>query len=161
MTEPAEPEPRDADRELSAYDEEPDPEAPADQLDPERYARDPDETPVLPEEVTDSDPSGGGPAGLAGEMGVSSEREGEFQRAAGTGTHAAGPPSPQAPLDAREQADPDAVDDPPEQSPDPRRGPEDNPDLPPRTTPTEQAPNPLGPGPEHESDNSWRTVKPE
>jgi hypothetical protein len=71
--------------------------------------------------VTDSDPSGDGPAGLAGGMGVSSERTGRVPGAAGEATHGAVDPYPDVPQDE---------DPPPEQS---AGGPEVRPanDLPP------------------------------
>jgi len=57
--------------------------------------------------VTDSDPSGNGPAGLAGGMGVSSERTGRVPGAQGEATHGAVDPYPELPTDE---------DPPPEQS---------------------------------------------
>lgn len=47
--------------------------------------------------VTDSDPSGNGPAGLAGGMGVSSERTGHVPGAQGEVTHGAADPFPELP----------------------------------------------------------------
>jgi hypothetical protein len=67
-------------------------------------------------EVTDSDPSGDGPAGLAGGMGVSSERTGRVPGASGEATHGAVNPYPDQPTDD---------DPPPEQS---AGGPEVHPD---------------------------------
>lgn len=49
--------------------------------------------------VTDSDPSGNGPAGLAGGMGVSSERTGQVPGAQGEVTHGAADPFPDLPTD--------------------------------------------------------------
>jgi len=57
--------------------------------------------------VTDSDPSGDGPGGLAGGMGVSSERTGRVPGAQGEATHGAVDPYPDLPTDE---------DPPPEQS---------------------------------------------
>jgi hypothetical protein len=57
--------------------------------------------------VTDSDPSGDGPGGLAGGMGVSSERTGRVPGAQGEATHGAVDPYPELPTDE---------DPPPEQS---------------------------------------------
>src|SRR4051794_11965691 len=57
--------------------------------------------------VTDSDPSGDGPGGLAGGMGVSSERTGRVPGAEGEATHGAMDPFPELPTDE---------DPPPEQS---------------------------------------------
>jgi hypothetical protein len=57
--------------------------------------------------VTDSDPSGNGPEGLAGGMGVSSERTGRVPGAQGEATHGAVDPYPELPTDE---------DPPPEQS---------------------------------------------
>ena len=57
--------------------------------------------------VTDSDPSGDGPGGLAGGMGVSSERTGRLPGAEGEATHGAVDPYPDLPTDE---------DPPPEQS---------------------------------------------
>jgi len=70
--------------------------------------------------VTDSDPSGNGPQGLAGGMGVSSERTGRVPGAPGESTHGVVDPYPEVPDD----------DPPPEQS---AGGPEVQPDndLPP------------------------------
>jgi hypothetical protein len=54
----------------------------------------------LPEpKVTDSDPSGSGPGGLAGGMGVSSERTGHVPGAQGEATHGAVSPYPDLPTD--------------------------------------------------------------
>lgn len=119
----------------------------------------------LVSDVTDSDANGNTPEGLAGDMGVSSERVGPLRGAPRDATHGAGPQHPEAPYDAEQlarQGDtaPDLESAPPEQNADPTRGPEIQPDLPPRTNPTESAPNPLGPGPDHESASDWRTVKP-
>jgi hypothetical protein len=62
----------------------------------------------LPEpQVTDSDPSGNTPHGLAGGMGVSSERTGHATGAQGEVTHGAMDPFPELPTDE---------DPPPEQS---------------------------------------------
>lgn len=71
--------------------------------------------------VTDSDPSGNAAQGLAGSMGVSSERTGHVPGAQGEATHGAVDPYPDLPADE---------DPPPEQS---TGGPEDHPanDLPP------------------------------
>jgi hypothetical protein len=70
-----------------------------------------DEPRVGPEssdpKVTDSDPSGDGPGGLAGSMGVSSERTGRIPGAQGEATHGAVDPFPDLPTDE---------DPPPEQS---------------------------------------------
>jgi hypothetical protein len=70
-----------------------------------------DEPRVGPEppdpKVTDSDPSGDGPGGLAGGMGVSSERTGRVPGAKGEATHGAVAPYPELPTDE---------DPPPEQS---------------------------------------------
>jgi hypothetical protein len=70
-----------------------------------------DEPRVGPEssdpKVTDSDPSGNGPDGLAGGMGVSSERTGRVPGAQGEATHGAVDPYPDLPTDE---------DPPPEQS---------------------------------------------
>lgn len=70
-----------------------------------------DEPRVGPEspdpKVTDSDPSGDGPGGLAGGMGVSSERTGRLPGAQGEATHGAVDPYPDLPRDE---------DPPPEQS---------------------------------------------
>ena len=84
-------------------------------------------------DVTESDPNGNGPDGLAGEMGVSSERVGSFERVPGEATHAKGPANPDAPRDADDQALDTSPADPPEQSADPRTGEEVQPDndLPP------------------------------
>jgi hypothetical protein len=49
--------------------------------------------------VTDSDPSGSGPHGLAGGMGVSSERTGRVSGAEGEATHGALEPFPELPTD--------------------------------------------------------------
>ena len=49
--------------------------------------------------VTDSDPSGNGPQGLAGGMGVSSERTGPVPGAQGEATHGAVDPYPELPAD--------------------------------------------------------------
>jgi hypothetical protein len=49
--------------------------------------------------VTDSDPSGSGPQGLAGGMGVSSERTGRVPGAQGEATHGAVDPYPELPAD--------------------------------------------------------------
>ena len=49
--------------------------------------------------VTDSDPSGDGPGGLAGGMGVSSERTGRLPGAQGEATHGAVDPYPELPTD--------------------------------------------------------------
>ena len=57
--------------------------------------------------VTQSDPSGDGPHGLAGGMGVSSERTGRVPGAQGEATHGAVDPYPELPTDE---------DPPPEQS---------------------------------------------
>jgi hypothetical protein len=57
--------------------------------------------------ITDSDPSGSGPEGLAGGMGVSSERTGRVSGAEGEVTHGAADPFPELPTDE---------DPPPEQS---------------------------------------------
>src|SRR3954452_4202766 len=57
--------------------------------------------------ITDSDPSGNGPSGLAGGMGVSSERTGRVPGAQGGATHGAVDPYPDLPTDE---------DPPPEQS---------------------------------------------
>ncbi|HEX4189746.1 MAG TPA: hypothetical protein VHZ06_02025 [Marmoricola sp.] len=81
-----------------------------------------EEQPVEPREVTDSDPNAGEADGLAGEMGVSSERVGAV-RGDADGTHGAEDTSAtDSPADA-----------PPEQSADPATGPEVHPanDLPP------------------------------
>ena len=72
----------------------------------------PDETQSAGQEppdpkVTDSDPSGDGPGGLAGGMGVSSERTGPVPGAEGEATHGAVDPYPDLPADE---------DPPPEQS---------------------------------------------
>lgn len=54
----------------------------------------------LPEpRVTDSDPSGNGPHGLAGGMGVSSERTGHVSGAQGEATHGVVNPYPPLPTD--------------------------------------------------------------
>jgi hypothetical protein len=76
--------------------------------------------PVDPK-VTNSDPSGDGPGGLAGGMGVSSERTGRVPGAEGEATHGAVDPYPELSTDE---------DPPPEQS---AGGPEIHPDndLPP------------------------------
>ena len=58
-------------------------------------------------QVTDSDPGGNGPHGLAGGMGVSSERTGHVSGAQGEATHGALDPYPDLPTDE---------DPPPEQS---------------------------------------------
>jgi hypothetical protein len=58
-------------------------------------------------QVTDSDPSGNGPQGLAGGMGVSSERTGPVSGAEGEATHGVVDPYPDLPTDE---------DPPPEQS---------------------------------------------
>jgi hypothetical protein len=58
-------------------------------------------------QVTDSDPSGNGPHGLAGGMGVSSERTGPVSGAEGEATHGVVDPYPELPTDE---------DPPPEQS---------------------------------------------
>jgi hypothetical protein len=86
----------------------------------------PDEEPRVGAEppdldVTESDPSGSGPARLAGGMGVSSERTGRVPGAEGEATHGAVDPYPELPTDE---------DPPPEQS---AGGSEVNPDndLPP------------------------------
>jgi len=50
-------------------------------------------------EVTESDASGGGPHGLAGGMGVSSERTGHLSGAQGEATHGAADPYPDLPTD--------------------------------------------------------------
>jgi hypothetical protein len=65
---------------------------------------DPTESPrVGPEpvdpEVTDSDPSGDSPGGLAGGMGVSSERTGRVPGARGAATHGVVDPYPDLPTD--------------------------------------------------------------
>jgi hypothetical protein len=75
-----------------------------------------------PNDVSESDPNGAGPEGLAGSMGVSSERVGRMRGAIEPGTH--GTESTQS----RPVTDP-----PPEQSADPASGPEPHPanDLPP------------------------------
>jgi hypothetical protein len=67
------------------------------------------ETPTgLPEpQVTDSDPNGNGTQGLAGGMGVSSERTGHVSGAEGEATHGVVDPYPELPTDE---------DPPPEQS---------------------------------------------
>lgn len=106
-------------------------------------------------DVTDSDANGNTPHGLAGGMGVSSERVGRMSDVPQEGTHAAGPTHPDAGRDVRDTDVP--VDAPPEQNPDPARGPEVRPDLPPPADATESAPNPLGPGPDHPKRTSWRT----
>lgn len=63
---------------------------------------------ALPDpQVTDSDPGGNGPHGLAGGMGVSSERTGHVSGAQGEATHGALDPYPDLPTDE---------DPPPEQS---------------------------------------------
>jgi hypothetical protein len=49
--------------------------------------------------VTESDPSGDGPHGLAGGMGVSSERTGRVPGAQGEATHGAVDPYPELPAD--------------------------------------------------------------
>ena len=49
--------------------------------------------------VTDSDPSGDSPGGLAGGMGVSSERTGRVPGAEGEATHGAVDPYPELPTD--------------------------------------------------------------
>jgi hypothetical protein len=62
----------------------------------------------LPEpQVTDSDPNGNGTQGLAGGMGVSSERTGHVSGAEGEATHGVVNPYPELPTDE---------DPPPEQS---------------------------------------------
>ena len=101
--------------------------------------------PTLPD-VTDSDPGGNTPHGLDGDLGISSERVGPLRGSSEEGTHGAGA--------APDDGEPDDV---PEKSPDPARGEEVQPDLPPRTRPSQSAPNPLGPGPDHEPDEGWRT----
>jgi hypothetical protein len=54
----------------------------------------------LPEpQVTDSDANGNGPHGLAGGMGVSSERTGHVSGAEGEATHGVVDPYPQLPTD--------------------------------------------------------------
>ncbi len=68
---------------------------------------DPGTSPVPVPEVTESDPSGGGPQGLAGGMGVSSERTGPISGAEGEATHGVNDPYPELPMDE---------DPPPEQS---------------------------------------------
>jgi hypothetical protein len=75
-----------------------------------------------PNDLRDSDPNGGGPEGLAGAMGVSSERVGKLRGVVEPGTHG------EESLDSEPPADP-----PPEQSADPASGPEPHPanDLPP------------------------------
>lgn len=95
-----------------------------------------------PDEVTDSDPSGNTPHGLAGGMGISSERVGHLREGGGEGTHGAGVPHPGAPEPATDQQDPPV---------------EEQPELPPAAHPTQGAPNPLGPGPDHEPSDGWRT----
>lgn len=94
-----------------------------------------------PDEVTDSDPSGNSPQGLAGDLGVSSERVGQLREGGGEGTHGAGVAHPGATEPATDQQDPP---------------PEEQPDTPPPARPTQGAPNPLGPGPDHEPDDAWR-----
>lgn len=81
------------------------------------------ENPAAPRRLSDSDPNAGGPSGLAGEMGVSSERTGRVRGTPGEVTHGTEDTSPR----------PAPADPPPEQSPDPARGPEVHPanDLPP------------------------------
>lgn len=137
---------------------------PAQGAPPQAGAKDPrDPHDVTPDDlvadVTDSDPNGNTPEGLAGGMGVSSERVGPLRGSTQDATHGAGPSHPQAPYDAATQADTTPADAPSEQAPDMTRGPEVQPDLPPRTTPTQQAPNPMGPGPEYTPDDAWRTVR--
>jgi hypothetical protein len=109
-------------------------------------------------DVTDSDPNGNTPEGLAGGMGVSSERVAPLRGAPQDATHGAGPEHPEAPYDARDLAELDtgAV---PEQNALTEGQPEIQPDLPPRTRPTAGAPNPLGPGPDFTPDDEWRTVQ--
>jgi hypothetical protein len=69
---------------------------------------DTDQDPTVPiPTVTESDPSGSGPQGLAGDMGVSSERTGRVPGAQGDATHGAVDPYPELPTDE---------DPPPEQS---------------------------------------------
>ena len=67
----------------------------------------PSTKPVPIPEVTESDPNGSGPHGLAGGMGVSSERTGRLSGAEGEATHGATDPYPDLPADE---------DPPPEQS---------------------------------------------
>jgi hypothetical protein len=55
---------------------------------------------ALPDpKITDSDPSGSGPHGLAGGMGVSSERTGRLSGAEGEATHGIVDPFPDLPTD--------------------------------------------------------------
>jgi hypothetical protein len=78
---------------------------------------------AAPRPLSESDPNGGGPEGLAGSMGVSSERTGRVRGAPGEHANATEDSSPRpAPEDA-----------PPEQSAHPATGPEVHPanDLPP------------------------------
>lgn len=116
-------------------------------------------------DVTDSDPNGNTPEGLAGDMGLSSERVGPLRGSPREATHGAGPAHPEAPYDAghmaaQQEAAGTLDDTPPEQNADPARGSEVQPDLPPRTTPTQQTRNPLGPGPEYDPGDDWRTQQP-
>ncbi len=60
-----------------------------------------------PNDLHDSDPNGGGPQGLAGSMGVSSERVGDMRGKVEPGTHG------EESLESQEPVDP-----PPEQTPD-------------------------------------------
>jgi hypothetical protein len=56
----------------------------------------PDEQPVEPREVTDSDPNAGEADGLAGGMGISSERVGPVRGEDGERTHGGEDTSPDA-----------------------------------------------------------------
>ena len=107
--------------------------------------------------------NGNTPHGLAGDMGVSSERVGPLRGSTQDNTHGAGPAHPEAPYDADEQgratSEQVAARTPPEQNAETERAPEVQPDLPPRTAPSQGAPNPLGPGPEFTPDDDWRTVQ--
>ena len=60
-------------------------------------ADEPSTKPVPVPEITESDPNGSGPHGLAGGMGVSSERTGKLQGAEGEATHGATDPYPDLP----------------------------------------------------------------
>jgi hypothetical protein len=66
----------------------------------DRTADDESAATVLPDpKVTDSDPSGSGPHGLAGGMGVSSERTGRVSGTEGEVTHGAADPFPELSTD--------------------------------------------------------------
>ncbi len=72
------------------------------------------------EAALETDPSGGGPDRLAGEMGISSERVGHVQGSTEEATHGAAPTQTPGPT-------PPGEDDPPEKTPDPATGPEPEP----------------------------------